>query len=182
MAERLLLVGMMGAGKTTSARLAAERLGWSWVDTDAEVSRAAGATVADLFARHGEAHFRQAETRALELALGRDEPLVVSVGGGAVLDPGNRETLCEVGTVVWLRARPETLLTRVHDGDGRPLLVGATPQDRAETLRRIDSERRTLYAEVADDVVDVDDLDAGSVVERLVACVGRDASDRQART
>jgi shikimate kinase len=182
MAERLLLVGMMGTGKTTSARLAAEQLGWTWFDTDAEVSRVAGTTVADLFARDGEAHFRREETRALEIALGRDEPLVVSVGGGAVLDRGNRETLRQAGTVVWLRARPETLITRVHDGDGRPLLVGATRRDRAETLRRIDAERRTLYAEVAHDVVDVDDLDTGSVVERLVAYVGGGAPDRQART
>jgi shikimate kinase len=182
MAERLLLVGMMGAGKTTSARLAAEQLGWTWFDTDAEVSRAAGATVADLFARHGEAHFRREETRALEAVLGRDEPVVVSVGGGAVLDGDNRERLRQAGTVVWLRARPETLLARVHDADGRPLLVGATGQDRAETLRRIDAERRTLYAEVAHDVVDVDDLDADSVVERLVACVAGDIPDRQART
>jgi len=181
MAERLLLVGMMGAGKTTTARLAAERLGWRWVDTDTEVSRVVGATVADVFARHGEAHFRQEETRALAAVVEGDEPLVVSVGGGAVLDGCNRDTLRAAGTVVWLRARPETLIDRVDDDGDRPLLVGATPQERAQTLRRIDAERRTLYAEVADDIVDVDQLDSGQVVERLLERLGRGAPDRQGR-
>ncbi|HXQ75120.1 MAG TPA: shikimate kinase [Acidimicrobiales bacterium] len=181
MAERLLLVGMMGAGKTTTARLAAERLGWGWVDTDAEVSRAVGVSVADLFARHGEARFRREESRALADVLERDEPVVVSVGGGAVLDERNRDMLRAAGTVVWLRARPETLIERVIDDVGRPLLVGATPQDRAETLRRIDADRRTLYAEVADDILDVDHLDADQVAERLLQRAGGGVPDRQAR-
>jgi shikimate kinase len=186
-AERLLLVGMMGAGKTSAGRLAAKRLGWTWIDTDTEISRAGGATVVELFARHGEVHFRQEETRALEAALRRDEPLVISVGGGAVLDPGNRDVLRGAGTVVWLRARPETLIGRVHDGAGRPMLVGATTEERVETLRRIDGERRSLYSEVADDIVDVDHLGPRQVAERLLECVaaaapdGHPAPDEQAR-
>ena len=92
-AERILLVGMMGAGKSTAGRLAAKRLGWTWVDVDAEIVRAGGATVPELFARHGEAHFRQEESRVLGAVLERDEPLVISVGGGVVLDPVNRVTL-----------------------------------------------------------------------------------------
>jgi shikimate kinase len=177
-AERLLLVGMMGAGKTSAGRLAAKRLGWTWIDTDTEISRAGGATVVELFARHGEAHFRREETRAIEAALERDEPLVISVGGGAVLDPGNRRTLRDAGTVVWLRARPETLIDRVHDGAGRPMLVGDSTDERVETLRRIDSERRSLYAEVADDIVDVDHMGPRKVAERLLECVGHGAPDR----
>jgi shikimate kinase len=179
-AERLLLVGMMGSGKSTTARLAAKRLGWTWVDTDAEIARAGDATVPELFARHGEAHFRQEEARMLEDVLRRDGPLVVSVGGGAVLDPGNRHRLRDAGTVVWLRARPETLIERVRDGAGRPLLVGATPEDRAATIRRIDAERRPLYAAVAHDVVDVDGIRVHTVAERLVQCVAPSAPGRQA--
>ncbi len=182
MAERLLLVGMMGSGKTTTGRLAAERLGWRWVDTDTEVSRAEGATVADLFARHGEARFRKVEATALASVLEGDEPLVVSVGGGVVLDEGNRDTLRAAGTVVWLRARPETLIERVTGDADRPLLIGATAQQRAETLRRIDAERRALYAAVADDIVDVDDLDPGQVAERLLERVGGHVPDREARS
>ncbi len=181
MAERLCLVGMMGAGKSTVARLMAERLGWTWVDIDDEVSRIGGAPVPELFARHGEAQFRREETAALEAALRLEGPLVVSVGGGAVLDPGNREALRAAGTVVWLRARPETLIGRVHDGAGRPLLVGDTPQEREATLRRIDAERRTLYAEVADEIVDVDDVSAPKVAEDLLETVARRALDRPVR-
>jgi shikimate kinase len=83
--------------------------------------------------------------------------------------------------VVWLRARPETLLARVRDGVGRPLLAGDTPADRAATLRRIEGERRALYTGVADHVVDVDGLDAATVAARLVDIVGLDAPGREAR-
>ena len=117
----------------------------------------------------------------LEDVLGRPEPLVVSVGGGVVLDPVNRARLRQAGTVVWLRARPETLIARVHDGVGRPLLVGDTALDRALTLRRIDAERRPLYAEVADEIVDVDRLRTDKVAQRLLECVGQGASGPQAR-
>jgi shikimate kinase len=177
-AERLLLVGMMGAGKSTVARLAADRLGWTWVDTDTEVSRTGGAPVPELFARHGEAEFRRGEAAALEAALQLEGPLVVSVGGGAVLDPGNRDVLRTAGIVVWLRATPETLIGRVHDGAGRPLLVGDTPQEREATLRRIDAERRPFYAEVADDIVDVDHFAPDEVAEYLLETVAQNAVDR----
>jgi shikimate kinase len=172
---------MMGSGKSTAGRLAAKRLGWRWVDIDTEIVRTSGATVPELFARHGEAHFRQEEARLLEAVLARDEPLVISVGGGAVLDPVNRARLREAGTVVWLRASPETLIERVHDGSGRPLLVGDTAEDRAQTLRRIDAERRPLYAEVADEIVDVDRLRTDKVARRLLECVGQGAAGPQVR-
>jgi shikimate kinase len=179
-AERLLLVGMMGAGKSTVARLAADRLGWTWIDTDTEVARAGGASVADLFARNGEAHFRQEEARAIAAALRRSEPLVISVGGGAVLDQGNRNSLRAAGTVVWLRAWPETLIERVNDGVGRPLLVGATPEERAKTLRQIEEKRRSLYLDVAHQVVDVDGLDADQVTQMVLQSAGKVAPDRGA--
>jgi len=177
-AERLLLVGMMGAGKSTVARLAAARLGWAWVDTDTEVARTAGASIPDLFARHGEPAFRLEESRVLADVLRGDGPLVVSVGGGAVLDEANRAAMRAAGTVVWLRARPETLIERVRDGAGRPLLVGDRPEDRADTLRTLDAERRPVYAEVADEVIDVDDLDPPTVTGRLLDAVGRGAPRR----
>jgi shikimate kinase len=170
---------MMGSGKSTAGRLAAKQLGWTWVDIDAEITRASGVAVPELFARHGEAHFRREESRSLEDVLHRDEPLVVSVGGGAVLDPANRHALRGAGTVVWLRARPETLIERVREGAGRPLLAGA-PEEREATIRRIEAERRPLYADVAHDVVDVDGIKAHQVAERLVRCVGQGAPGPQA--
>jgi shikimate kinase len=172
---------MMGAGKSTVARLAADRLGWTWLDTDTEVSRTAGASVVDIFAQHGEPSFRRHEARALEEALRRDGNLVVSVGGGAVLDEANRAVLRSAGTVIWLRARPETLIERIGDGAGRPLLAGDRPEDRADTLRAIDARRRPVYAALADEVIDVDGLDAPSVTERLLDAVGLGAPGSRPR-
>jgi shikimate kinase len=177
-AERIFLVGMMGAGKSTIGRLAANRLGWEWVDVDDEVVRETGASVADLFARGGEAHFRREESRVLEALLARPGPLVVSVGGGAVLDEGNRRAMQGAGTVVWLRARPDTLARRVGDGRGRPLLAGAGSDGPDEALRRLDDTRRPLYEAVADHVVDVDDLEAETVTERVLQVTGREADRR----
>ena len=110
---RLLLVGMMGSGKTTVGHLAAARLGWPHLDSDAEVEQATGQSVPEIFVNQGEPAFRAAETAALVRALGV-EPVVVSVAGGAVLDPQNRQLIRESGTVVWLRADVETPVSYTH--------------------------------------------------------------------
>jgi shikimate kinase len=161
----VLLIGMMGAGKSTVGTMLAHRLGWAYLDSDEQVQAATGRTVPEIFEVSGEAAFRAAESAALAKALLGDEPVVVSVAGGAVLDPANRALLDRSGTVVWLRARPETLAARIGDGHGRPLLSGGP----AAALRQLDAERRPLYEELADLVVDVDDLDPEGVVERIVA-------------
>src|SRR5580700_8126977 len=109
---RLLLVGMMGSGKTTVGHLAAARLGWPHLDSDAEVERETGQSVPEIFVSQGESAFRAAETAALVRALSV-EPVVVSVAGGAVLDSQNRRLIRHSGTVVWLRADVETLADRV---------------------------------------------------------------------
>ncbi len=164
-ADRLLLIGMMGAGKTTVGRMLADRLGWRYLDSDAEVEGATGRTVPELFAAHGESAFRAAEAEALRSAVSGAGRAVVSVAGGAVLDPGNRRIIGASGTVVWLRAEPRTLAARVGDGTGRPLLEG----DPATALERLDAVRRPLYRSLADVVVDVDDLRPEEVVDRVLA-------------
>ena len=173
--RRVLLVGMMGAGKTTVGKLLARRLGWRYVDSDDEVQAVTGRTVKELFEAGGEQAFRPLESEALAAALDDDRPAVVSVAGGAVLDPANRGLLRRAGTVVWLRATPETLLERVRADasaaharpggvDHRPLL----DRDPAGTITRLERERRPIYAEVAEVVVDVDGLAPEAVAERVL--------------
>jgi len=165
MADRVVLVGMMGAGKTTVGQQLAARLGWRFLDSDAMVEAATGSTVAELFATRGEESFRAEESRVLAAALTDAAPAVVSAAGGAVLDPANRRLLATAGTVVWLRAEPDTLAARVGDGAGRPLVR----DDPAAVLAELDAVRRPLYGEVADVVVDVDDLDPSTVADRILA-------------
>lgn len=167
MTPRLLLVGMMGAGKTTVGSLLARHLGWRYRDSDADVEEDTGLTVPEIFARHGEDAFRAAEARVLAEACADPAASVVSVAGGAVLDPRTRRRISDCGTVVWLRARPETLAARVGDGAGRPLLG----EDPAAALVRLNDVRAPLYAEVADVVVDVDDLAPDVAAERVLAAL-----------
>jgi len=162
--RRILLVGMMGAGKTTTGKLVAEKLGWDYLDSDVEVEKKTGLTVPALFARDGEVAFRDAEAEVLRAACTRAEPVVVSVAGGAVLRPENRDLLRACGRVIWLRARPATLAARVGDGVGRPLLDG----DPAAALRALDAVRRPLYAEVADETIDVDELSPDEVAALII--------------
>jgi shikimate kinase len=168
----VVLVGMMGTGKSTVAGLLGGMLGLGAVDTDQLVEGRAGRTVAEIFEEVGEAGFRVAEARAISEVGEMAGPLVVSVGGGAVLAPTNRAAMRALGTVVWLRARPATLAARLRAGRDRPLLStspgnpsGATTAH--DILVRLGTERRPLYEEVADIVVDVDDLSAPEVARHV---------------
>jgi shikimate kinase len=169
---RVLLVGMMGVGKTTVGRQVARRLGWAFVDSDEEVFRSTGLTVPEIFARQGEAAFRLEESRVLLRAAGSDFPVVIAFGGGVVLAEANRQVIREAGMVVWLRADVELLVARVGNGDGRPLLEA----DPAGTIRRLDMIRRPLYQALADLVIDVDAGDVGATAERIVSAVAGFAS------
>jgi shikimate kinase len=173
---------MMGTGKSTVAGLLAHMLGLGAVDTDQLVEGRAGRTVAEIFEEEGEAGFRVEEASAIREVGEMTGPLVVSVGGGAVLAPSNRDAMRALGTVVWLRARPSTLAARLRAGRDRPLLSpspgypgGATTMH--EVLARLGRERRPLYEEVADIVVDVDELPAPEVARRVAdALIERGAS------
>jgi shikimate kinase len=171
MADHVFIIGMMGCGKTTVGRLVAERLGWRHLDSDEQVGRETGQTIPEILAHRGEAAFRAAEARALAAAAVSDTPTVVSVAGGAVLDPDNRHVLRRGGVVVWLRARMETLAQRVGDGAGRPLLG----DDPGAALRRLYAQRRPVYEELAQVVVDVDRLEPATVADRVLAGLSSDA-------
>jgi shikimate kinase len=168
MVDRVILVGMMGAGKTTVGRLLGDRLGWAHFDSDAQVIKRTGFTIPELFAAHGEEAFRKEESDVLADALSSEEPVVVSAAGGVVLSASNRELLTRSGTVVWLRADPVLLARRVGSGAGRPLLDDE-PGARLSELYQV---RRPLYEEVAEVVIDVDTLTPSQVVERVLAQPG----------
>jgi shikimate kinase len=141
------LVGMPGSGKSTVGPELAARLGVPFVELDAEVQRAAGRTVAEIFQQDGEARFRELEAAALSEAATRD-PSVVSCGGGVVLEPANRVTLRATGEVVFLSVPLEVLASRVRPAAERPLIRAAGD------LERLFAQREPLYREFAAHVVD----------------------------
>ena len=165
--RHLVLVGMMATGKTTIGRAVARRTGRPFVDSDAQIEAQTGLTVREIFEREGEPAFRRLEADALADALAIEQPAVIAAAGGVVLSPHNRARLKHAGTVVWLRADPRTLARRVRPDDHRPLL-GDDPLD---VLTRLAAERRHLYEEVADHVVDVDRRDKRDLVREIEALV-----------
>jgi len=146
----LYLVGMMGAGKSTVGRLLARRLKLRFVDCDHEIERRCGVAVPLIFDIEGEPGFRARESQVLA-ELTAMQNIVLATGGGAVLDAENRRRLAAGGTVVYLRARPESLFERVKHDRNRPLLATGDPLTR---LRELYVQRDPLYREVADLVVD----------------------------
>jgi shikimate kinase len=164
---RVLLIGMMGAGKSTTGRLLAERLQWPYLDSDDEIERQTGRTVPEIWKADGEPAFRAEESKVLAQACASVDPTVVSVAGGAVLDPDNRALIRAAGLVVWLRAEVATLAVRVGSGRGRPLLEGGP----AAALARLSAQRAPIYQELADLVFDVDRLAPPLVAARIADAV-----------
>jgi shikimate kinase len=139
----IILVGMMGSGKSSIGRRLAATLDLPFVDADAEVELAAGMTIEDMFAVHGEPYFRQGEERVIRRIL-QGNPQVVSTGGGAVVSPQTRTAIAKSGISIWLDASVDLLLKRVMRRDNRPLLKTDDPR---AVLERLLSERRPYYAE-----------------------------------
>ena len=151
MGEHVLLVGMMGSGKSTVGLMVATRMRRPFRDSDADVERRTGKDVPAIFATRGERAFRAEERAALGAALSSPVPSVISVAGGAVIDPETRSRLRAAGVVVWLDAAPNVLAARVGNARSRPLLK----KDPVGTLKRLDAIRRPVYREVSDVVVRV---------------------------
>ncbi|WP_274650445.1 shikimate kinase [Paenibacillus humicola] len=158
----VVLVGFMGTGKSTVGKLLAERIGFRYIDADAEIVRREGRDIPAIFSESGEAAFRAAETGALEAIFARDEPSVVATGGGAVLLPRNRELMLRHGFVAALTADPERIISRVKEDASRPLLQG----DLRERVYRLLEERKTAY-DFAHLTIDTTLLDALQVAEKI---------------
>jgi shikimate kinase len=152
MADHVLLIGMMGSGKTTTGRLLARRLGRVFHDSDEDVLIRTGMTVPAIFAARGEAAFRAEERGVLASAVSSRPPGVIAVAGGAVLDPESRRRVRRAGMVIWLRAEPYVLARRVGTGRGRPLLG----HDPLAALCLLGAQRHRVYCDLADVTLDVD--------------------------
>ncbi len=166
----LVLVGLMGAGKTCIGRILARRLDLPFVDADAEIEAAAGCSIEDIFALYGESDFRDGERRVIGRLL--DGPIqVMATGGGAFMDPHTRRRIRERGISIWLRADLELLLSRVSRRNDRPLLKALVKADNPRrVLERLIAERHPVYAE-ADIAVDSGREPPGRTLARLLDAI-----------
>jgi shikimate kinase len=164
--KTIVLVGLMGAGKSCIGKRLASRLGVRFVDADQEIEQAAGCSIAEIFARHGEAAFRDGERRVIARLLG-EGPHVLAAGGGAFMDPRTRSLIRERAISVWLRAELDLLLRRVSRRSDRPLLQVADPRGR---LAELMAQRHPVYGE-ADITVDSADGPPEVTLERVVAAL-----------
>jgi len=166
LARSIVMVGLMGAGKTSIGRRLAQKLQVPFVDSDVEIEKAANQTIAEIFARDGEAAFRAGERRVIARLL--DGPIqVLATGGGAFMDPTTRARVRERGLSIWLRADLETLLERTSRRHNRPLLNQGDPR---AVLSRLIETRYPVYAE-ADIVVDSLPGPSDAMVHKLLAAL-----------
>jgi shikimate kinase len=164
----LVLVGMMGAGKTTVGRRLANRLGRRFIDSDEEVEKAAGMSIEDIFRLHGEDDFRAGEVKVIARLL-KEEAIVLGTGGGAFINPDTRALVKTSAVSVWIKADFDVLFARVSRRPNRPLLKTPNPR---ETLQRLMEARYPIYAEADVTVVSRDvpqDQVATEVIDALVA-------------
>lgn len=169
--KTLVLVGMMGAGKTSVGRRLAGTLGVPFRDADVEIEAAAGCTINEIFERFGEPAFRSGERKVIARLLS-DPPHVLAAGGGAFIDAETRERIKERAVSIWLRAPLELLIQRVLRKDTRPLLRNT---DSRATLERLLRDREPIYAQ-ADIVVESDEGPHDVVVKRIMAALDEKVS------
>jgi len=159
----IILIGLMGAGKSNVGKRLAAKLEMPFIDTDDEIELAAGCSIEDIFEEHGEAYFRDGERRVIARLL-EGAPAVMATGGGAFMNEETRGNLSAKGTVIWLRADLELLLRRTRRRDNRPLLKQGDPR---ETLQSLIDRRYPIYGE-ADIIVDVREEPADMTTSRVL--------------
>jgi shikimate kinase len=171
----VVLIGLMGAGKSSVGRRLAKALGLPFIDADEEVAKAAGCPIEDIFERFGEAAFRDGEERVIQRLL-NDGPQVLATGGGAYMNARTRARIAERGVSVWLRADLDVLVRRTKGRRGRPLLKTEDPRP---TLEKLMQERYPVYAGT-DIVVDTNDEPHEVTVNKIISALDRFVSrDRQ---
>ena len=167
-ARPIVLVGLMGAGKTSVGRRLAEKLGIPFVDADHEIERAAGKTIKDIFAEHGEPYFREGERRVIQRLIG-DGAQVLATGGGAYMNDETRARIQEHGISVWLKASLPLLMKRVSKRQDRPLLQAEDPEG---VMRGLMETRYPVYA-LADVTVESRDVQHGQMVNDVIRALAQ---------
>jgi shikimate kinase len=166
--RNIVLIGLMGAGKTSVGKRLAERLFLRFLDADAEIERAAGKTIVDIFAEHGEAYFREGERRVISRLL-EGQGQVIATGGGAYMNPETRALIRARGISIWLKADLHVLMARVRKRANRPLLKTADPE---AAMRSLMDARYPVYAE-ADVAVESRDVSHDVVVAEAISGLAR---------
>lgn len=164
----IVLIGMMGVGKSTVGRRLAARLGLTFVDADEEIEKAAGMTITEMFERYGEAYFRDGERRVIARLMD-GEPKVIATGGGAFMQDETRTLILDQATAIWLDADIDILVDRVSRREGRPLLKGKDPR---EVLTQLAAQRNPVYALAPIHVKSIaapHDVAVDRIMEQLVA-------------
>jgi shikimate kinase len=164
----IVMVGMMGAGKTSVGKRLAARLGLPFVDADSEIEAAANATIPEIFERYGEPYFREGERRVIRRLLAGPAK-VLSTGGGAYINDETRAAISERGIAVWLKADLDVLMARVRRRSNRPLLKTADPE---EVMRKLMAERSPIYAEAPIHIASRE-VAHDLVVDEIIAALAR---------
>jgi shikimate kinase len=167
-ARSIVMVGIMGCGKSAIGRRLASRLGLPFVDADDEIEAAARKTIPEIFADHGEAYFRDGERKVIARLL-RHGPQVLATGGGAYMNAETRSNIRNQAVSVWLRAELPVLMRRVMRRDNRPLLKSSDPE---AVMRTLMEQRYPVYAE-ADIVIDSREVMHEVIVDEIVAALNR---------
>ena len=162
--KNIVLIGFMGCGKTSVGIKLSYRLHLPVADTDKMIEQRQGRSISDIFAEEGEEAFRQMETELLREIAEKNYERILSVGGGTPVREENRELLGRCGTVVYLRAKPETIYERLKDDTTRPLLQCEDPSRR---IRELLAKREEVYSGCADVIVDVDDASMEDILDQI---------------
>lgn len=168
--NNIILTGFMGSGKTTAGIRLSYRLRLPLLDTDKWIEKEEGRTISEIFALQGEETFRKMETSALKTLLELEGEQIISTGGGLPMREENRELLKKLGTVVFLRIKPETVYERLKGDNTRPLLKKADPM---KEIRRLLELRNPVYQECADITVDVDGKDFEEIISEIIDRTGK---------
>ena len=167
--DNIILVGPMGAGKTTIGRQLAKKLSKEFYDSDHEIEKHTGADISLIFELEGEEGFRKRESQMLKEIVS-NKNIVLSTGGGAVLNPENRKLLSDNGIIIYLKSTAEKLYRRIADDKRRPLIQ---TDDRLNKIKKILEEREPLYQSLANEIIETQELSIKQITQKILDLISK---------